>query len=631
LFVVCLKQILNHRFLKKNSVNPIVFSLDFRDFSFLYLTTRFMDEKSKSNANKKMIWIFLSVFFLSRASAITYNNEDVPLFELPEISFPKLVARDSETLVSLEKQLTTIGGVQITNIPRFSQARKDALEIAAGCIQENESKKIERSGGHRSTLSTRTVNGLLEPLQGPCGESSSKFRSLIDTTSNQVFTGLDSLLRESSSSGNDLIIEPNYKSFTDLMHKGTHLEYLHTFIPPQEEREASSSLITMDFHTDSGLMIALTAEFLENNEKSDRSGLFLTLPQQINDNNNNKDRTVKVSLSDSSLILLMGEGAQRWLKPAAGRGNSFRAVPHSLIIDSATSEGEQQHKNNRITWYGKSFLPPADAIITGNLPFSSFHFQERETLPNSDFLPLAGELGEFLPNPQCDITKNELLCGQQCLSFLSTSSSSSSCELNDIQCINQETGETMTGNEPCPNCQLECLPPSSDEKTRSLQSSSSSTNNNNNNNYCSGDGASMSMTGFFSLVSDPKGSTPCLNLWFDNWTLNNSTKFAFACLGVLSMGMLVQYLMILRPRLPLWIQNKFTRRIAGGCLFGLTMMLNYVLMLTAMTYSVELFCMVVIGLTGGFALFQSEGRFKKTDLLLGDRKNNYVRLDGMVS
>jgi hypothetical protein len=60
------------------------------------------------------------------------------------------------------------------------------------------------------------------------------------------------------------------------------------------------------------------------------------------------------------------------------------------------------------------------------------------------------------------------------------------------------------------------------------------------------------------------------------------------------MGMLVQYLMILRPRLPLWIQNKSMRRIAGGCLFGLTMMLNYVLMLTAMTYSVELFCLVVL-------------------------------------
>jgi hypothetical protein len=573
-----------------------------------------------------MIWIFLSVLFLSQASAVTYSNEDVPLFELPEISFPKLVARDSETLRSLEKQLTTIGAIQITDIPRFSQARKDALENVASCVQEKETKKIERSGtngGHRFTVSTRTVNRLLEPLHGPCGEDSSKLRSLIDMTCNQVFTGLDSLLRETSSSGNDLIIEPNYKTVTDLFRKGTHLEYFHTFIPPQEETSSSST--TMDFHTDSGLMIALTAEFLENNEKTKRSGLYLTLPQQMNANNNNndKDRIVKVSVSDSSLILLMGEGAQRWLKPAAillGGGNSFRAVPHALILDSATSEVEQQ-RNNRMTWYGKTFLPPSDAIIEGKLPFSSFHFQERETLPDSDFIPLSGELGEFLPNPQCDVTKNEFLCGQQCLSL---HSSSRSCELKDIQCINQETGETMTGNEPCLNCQLECLPPSTDEPI-SLQSSSSGRNNN----YCSGDGASMSMTGFFSLVSDPKGSTPCLNLWFDTWTLNNSTKFAFACLGVLFMGILVQYLMVLRPRLSLFIQNKSMRRITGGCLFGLTMMLNYVLMLTAMTYSVELFCMVAIGLTGGFAIFQSEGRFKKTDLLLGERKN-YVRLDGVV-
>eukprot|EP01030_Chromulinospumella_sphaerica_P010426 gene10426-10232_t len=85
-------------------------------------------------------------------------------------------------------------------------------------------------------------------------------------------------------------------------------------------------------------------------------------------------------------------------------------------------------------------------------------------------------------------------------------------------------------------------------------------------------GFTSTATGTSLYVSSPSEEAECVNLLFPSWTLDQPWKFAVACLGVL-------------------------------CL-GLSQTLSYLLMLVAMTYSVELFCMVVLGLTLGYLLFK---------------------------
>jgi hypothetical protein len=299
----------------------------------------------------------------------------------------------------------------------------------------------------------------------------------------------------------------------------------------------------------------------------------------------------------------MGEGASKWFRPVLGK--PFRAVPHSLRLDFSSLTMEQRSWISR-SWFGKMFLPPSDAIIPeGNIPYQEYH---REEMKSSPSLPLACEIESssssssrqlrniFVQDTSCP--SGEMMCWGQCQSVSSLSCGS------DAMCMNLQTNEPADPTKMCHGdsnypdgiyCVLEC-PAGWNVTTAS------------NDDYCYGDGTSMSMTGFFSIVEDTSGSTPCVNLLFEEWTLDNSTKFGVACFGILCIGIIVQYLTLLKSQLkkqfPQLLQKSiYLFRFVKMLIFGIQIVLSYFLMLVAMTYSVELFTMVVVGLTIGYGLF----------------------------
>ena len=406
-----------------------------------------------------------------------------------------------------------------------------------------------------------------------CGEPSSKLRALIDAACAQVFKALDSLLPASSG----VIMAPDYKSFTSLMSKGNHLEHLHAYFPPKSAASAQPDAATLSYHTDNGLMIAMTTGLYENGAPSSKSGLYITLPNGKN---------VKVSAADSSLVLLMGEGAAKWFAPVLGK--SFRAVPHALFVDIPVGE-----KNSR-SWFGKMHLPPSDAIVAeGSRPLAYGAYHSVESRPGA-FLPAACEASQwsvFVQDVGC--AENELMCWNKCQSVASLP-----CGMA-AQCINLKTDELSPPTAMCMDgaypdgtyCVLECL---------DHPANASSLDD-----YCSGEGTSMSMSGFVSVVSDQAGTSPCINVLFDTWTLDSAGKFAAACLGVLVTAVAVQYLQLLRGRAKSLAADPTRRRLVKIALFSVQLLLSYFLMLVAMTYSAELFSMVIVGLSIGYALFHS--------------------------
>jgi len=119
-----------------------------------------------------------------------------------------------------------------------------------------------------------------------------------------------------------------------------------------------------------------------------------------------------------------------------------------------------------------------------------------------------------------------------------------------------------------------------------------------------GGGMIMYMDGFrFSL----KGGQPCLNLYLESWTLDTRSKFLLAMACVALLGIATEYISKLRSRLcskrPLRFRNY---RLAIAVLHGLQALVGYILMLTTMTFSVELFCSVIFGLGIGYCLFYSD-------------------------
>lgn len=111
----------------------------------------------------------------------------------------------------------------------------------------------------------------------------------------------------------------------------------------------------------------------------------------------------------------------------------------------------------------------------------------------------------------------------------------------------------------------------------------------------------MYMDGFHSSALDGSG-VECINLLFVSWTLDTEWKFVFACVGVFSIAFFLQYLTKLRSAFS--IEKASYRR--SFCLiasFSVQILLSYFLMLVAMTYNVELFCMVCSGIIVGYSFF----------------------------
>lgn len=128
--------------------------------------------------------------------------------------------------------------------------------------------------------------------------------------------------------------------------------------------------------------------------------------------------------------------------------------------------------------------------------------------------------------------------------------------------------------------------------------------------FCDG-GMDMLMGGFETAGGSTNTTIKtCVILFFSAWKLDSAGKFSAGCIGVFILGFSIEALIFIRrkivnrKRLILNIPLP-VRKIIVIALFGLNLVLGYFAMLVAMTYSVELFICVVVGLILGHAMLNS--------------------------
>ena len=126
--------------------------------------------------------------------------------------------------------------------------------------------------------------------------------------------------------------------------------------------------------------------------------------------------------------------------------------------------------------------------------------------------------------------------------------------------------------------------------------------------FCSGTGQAMNMIGFTSVISQKRGTTPCVNIFFKEWTLDTAGKFGGACIGTLLVAIFVQYL----SKVSSTLSEKRKRNISQSYILDailisivyiLQITFSYFLMLLAMTYNAEIFALIIVGLYIGFMVF----------------------------
>ena len=118
----------------------------------------------------------------------------------------------------------------------------------------------------------------------------------------------------------------------------------------------------------------------------------------------------------------------------------------------------------------------------------------------------------------------------------------------------------------------------------------------------------MYMEGFkFTLANNDE---PCLNLFFPDWTLDTPDKFYAAVGAVFLLAIAVEGISALRYKIVRSVKGVHRRaapsqalRLVVTVLHGLQGLLGYLLMLSIMTFSVELLFAVVLGLAVGYGVF----------------------------
>lgn len=562
--------------------------------------------------------------------------------QLPAFSFSDLVTPSDSVLTQLTTALTEVGALQITGIPNFREARLAALQPLAKCLLNEQDAKITKmvmsDGSPRLTTHASTIAGSATSFSSTCGDSSTNLRAVIDVGTRQLLITLDkarksrekTISKSSSSTAGQQVLAP-YTSFESLQLNGDHLEHLHAYYPAPSEQPRSGDGSTIRYHTDGGLFIAMTSglhsstantAISSSSLESPNAGLFLQLAD---------GGELKVASGDieDGMVFMVGEAGSKWLAPTLGK--PLRAVPHRLVVDIQSQATTQQNNVMKAAsfkatdgghivsraWYGKMYLPPADAMVAGTtysryreavgrrlgskpaaaksvaikMPFASS--LSSSWLQGGDELPLACDSGMMLEASVACTAKDGspgVECWMQCMSTASLPCGTSAV------CYDSSTDTVNNGDTMCQaTCSLQC--PNTYVSSLSNVSATPIISNG----YCYGTGTTMIMEGFTSQLASGV-QAPCLNFLFPAWPLNTPLRFTFGCIGTVLLGIFLHFVTKIRLTVARWkLSAKRTSTIC--CLYLANAILGYALMLVAMSYSTELFLMVILGLLIGYILF----------------------------
>jgi len=509
------------------------------------------------------------------------------------------------------------------------------------------------SGNARSPFSDRAANSnqdqrdALDSFQTSVDGVAEKLSAALDQTFKVQgsFFGDESYSTTSGRSGE------SWDSFNDLMHGGSYLEHLHSYSTDVDRADDTPS--TLEFHTDAGLFILFapalyTDDVYERLEKpadfrykDSRSVEHAIIVVQSSGNAKEEasavqreDGVVVHSVGPDSLIMMVGQGAAMYLNPQLVQsGNAaLRAVPHSLTV---TNAGQRN-------WYGRMYLPPTSAWLkeqhstyadvrhalaqraatasAGEKSHSMVAGMEDLALPlgcglGMPYTPPSASLGEqqsgFAEGEENNVrydhylraalpfgktvmescNAGELYCWAECMSL---EPYNLTCPYNEITCVDT-SGNPTDPTQHVPSNHPGCVGQAYADPGG----------------FCQGQGVNMYMTGFVSYVTgkyrtDGGSTTPsCLVLWFEDWVLDSQGKFFAACFGVLLLGLFTEGLTQVRRKVRTATRSMGVpeQALAMGFMYAVQLMFGYFCMLIAMTYQVELFVCVVVGLGVGYVTF----------------------------
>lgn len=253
---------------------------------------------------------------------------------------------------AFESALSSVGMVAVTDIPGFSEATSPALAAAYNCMVDSGlgEQQLLSDGTHRLSFATKSPSKFVVESEEPaCSQFRDRidpFRELVDKVSTAFVARLDSVFE---TTGKPLLRTAGdaARTFNDVqsvISNGEQLEHIHSY--QRSTPHTPSGERTIDLHTDQGLFIAFTPALLlsaEGLSTQDRDSFRVRLSDGTD---------ASVEFPPNSLIFMAGDAMDGIVNPGLAGNAPIRATPHAVSISSP----------NARLWYGRMFLPPADAL-----------------------------------------------------------------------------------------------------------------------------------------------------------------------------------------------------------------------------------------------------------------------------
>jgi hypothetical protein len=288
-------------------------------------------------------------------------------FQPPRISYESLL-KGGDTLREspFTKALSETGILSVTGIPGMNR-REVALSLLRKCAQESKAAREHRfpDGTRRLTMATHTVPGGVQKIDHKVSsqacesfdEASDSFRATVATATKAFANGVAELYGYASSEEQEPLLstanEIGFKTFSDVVHFGEHLEHFHSY---QQMNSLEEKQETIEMHVDQGLFIAFTPGrlMMHNDNVSTQSVVEMTSGFFIELQDGSVEE-VKFTNQDD-LVFMLGDGVNQYINNKFPANKQLRAVPHALLMDYTRDESYSR------VWYGRMVLPPVDAL-----------------------------------------------------------------------------------------------------------------------------------------------------------------------------------------------------------------------------------------------------------------------------
>ncbi|TMW58448.1 hypothetical protein Poli38472_010007 [Pythium oligandrum] len=389
-------------------------------------------------------WKSCTALVASAVALLAAPSAAADSFAVPSFDFASIVTGEPATLGSLVDKLQTDGIISIRNIPQFKELRAEYLEAATKCASSEAAKnspgllyKTLPDGTERWTISTKTqfANPQLAQtqLESVCPQYLPvlrEFSELVNVAASEFARALDTAAPSVDGSA----------SLEEVVRSAENLDHFHSYSSPSAAPTATKDHVSLELHSDNGLMIFMTApEFYALRDAPvkvpreaivagpDASAGLLIKAQ-------GKPELVQPVLKDDELVVMIGEGFKSWISA----GHAFKPVLHAMQMPSFSTELGKVSRS----WFGKMVLLPKDRVMKNTgMTFGSYTTKVTEYVLGAKD---ASTFGTVACPPSMALFESDSSCTLQL--FEPKEGSSATTKECMSWCNNPHVAETCTDN-----------------------------------------------------------------------------------------------------------------------------------------------------------------------------------------